>query len=86
MKKTATYKNLEGKDFTVEYDSEAPCWYCGYPVGEASMGGTVVCGPCDMGANRFTMARWNAQEYKAVMKNFKLAQGGGKPTKAYGEI
>jgi hypothetical protein len=45
--KTATYHGLDGKDFTVEYDENAPCIMCGLPVVEASMGGTVVCPWCD---------------------------------------
>ena len=34
--KTATYRALDGKDFTVEYDPEGPCVACGLPVVEAS--------------------------------------------------
>ena len=38
--------------WVVEYDRDAPCWSCGLPVGEASMGGTVVCAWCDSGVTR----------------------------------
>jgi len=51
--KTATYRGLDGKDFTVEYDENAPCIVCGEPVIEASVGGTVVCPWCDMGICRY---------------------------------
>jgi hypothetical protein len=36
----------------IEYDETAPCRLCGLPVGEASMGGTDVCPPCDCGVFR----------------------------------
>lgn len=50
--KTATYKLLDGSDFTVEYDETAPCRLCGLPVGSASMPGTDICPACDCGYNR----------------------------------
>lgn len=49
---TATYVGLDGKEFTVKYDPEAPCWCCGEPVVAASMGGTVICSWCDCGKHR----------------------------------
>jgi hypothetical protein len=51
--KTATYRGLDGKDFTVEYDENAPCIVCQEPVVEASMGGTGVCPWCDCGHCRY---------------------------------
>lgn len=50
--KKATYTNLDGKKFTIEYDENAPCWLCGKPVIEASTAGTVICPWCDTGHNR----------------------------------
>lgn len=50
--KTATYRDLEGQPFTVEYDESAPCVVCGRAVIEASMGGTAVCPWCDTGHYR----------------------------------
>lgn len=50
--KKVTYKTLEGKDKIVEYDSNCPCINCGFPVWEASMGGTVLCPWCDCGKSR----------------------------------
>lgn len=81
--KKAIYVGADGKSFEVDYDPEQPCWYCGYPVGEASMGGTVVCGACDMGKNRFTMAPWSWDEYKAAVSNFTGCIDGIKPKRIY---
>lgn len=50
--KTATYRRHGGETFTVEYDENAPCICCGFPVIEASVGGTAVCPWCDMGRPR----------------------------------
>ena len=50
--KTATYTGLDGKPFSIQYDETAPCRICGYPVMDASMGGTDVCPWCDMGKER----------------------------------
>ena len=50
--KIAFYKTLDGKDLKVEYDENTPCIVCGLSVGEASMGGTVVCPACDCGVYR----------------------------------
>lgn len=51
--KTATYRGVDGRAFTVEYDEAAPCRSCNQPVGEASMGGTDVCPACDCGCCRY---------------------------------
>lgn len=51
--KTVTYRDRGGKDFTVEYDENAPCMICHEPVVEASMGGTAVCPSCDCGRCRY---------------------------------
>lgn len=51
--KTATYTDLDGKEFTVEYDENAPCQICQEPVVEASMGGTSICPWCDCGNCRY---------------------------------
>jgi uncharacterized Zn finger protein (UPF0148 family) len=59
--KTATYRLLDGSDHVVEYDPTAPCWMCGEPVVEASMGGTVVCPWCDCGVKR-DGSKWTLQE------------------------
>jgi len=50
--KTATYTKLDGENISIEYDENAPCRVCGYPVTEASMGGTDVCPWCDTGEER----------------------------------
>lgn len=36
----------------IEYDRDAPCRACGWPVGSASMGGTDLCPSCDVGNPR----------------------------------
>ena len=51
--KTATYRGLDGKDFSIEYDEAAPCRICHQPVLDASMGGTDVCPACDCGMCRY---------------------------------
>ena len=51
--KTATYRRMDGKDFTIEYDEAAPCRVCNEPVRAASMGGTDVCPACDCGLCRY---------------------------------
>ncbi len=51
--KTVTYNLIGGGKKTIEYDETAPCIVCGEPVGEASMGGTVVCPACDCGLCRY---------------------------------
>lgn len=53
MKAIATYNKVGGGAIEVEYDDEAPCVSCGEPVIGASMGGTNLCGPCDMGKCRY---------------------------------
>jgi len=50
--KIAHYKTLDGKNLEVKYDENAPCIVCGLPVGEASVGGTVICPSCDCGVYR----------------------------------
>jgi hypothetical protein len=59
--KTATYKGLDGKDFTVEYDPSAPCISCGLPVLYASIGGTAVCSWCDCGQYR-DGSKWSIKD------------------------
>ncbi len=59
--KIATHRLTDGSDHVVEYDPDAPCWMCGKPVIEASMGGTVVCPWCDCGVNR-DGSKWTLQE------------------------
>lgn len=52
--RTVTYRHREtGEPFTVEYDENAPCVWCGLPVVAASMGGTACCPWCDLGVCRF---------------------------------
>ena len=54
MKTSATYHRYpDGQPFTVEYDTDDPCHFCGLPVMAASMGGTACCPWCDMGTCRF---------------------------------
>ena len=67
--KTATYRLLDGTDKVVEYDETAPCWMCGEPVGEASMGGTVVCPSCDCGVTR-DGRKWTFAECFAAHERF----------------
>jgi transcription elongation factor Elf1 len=51
--KTTTYRTTNGEQVSVEYDETAPCLRCGEPVVSASMGGTDICGWCDMGHCRY---------------------------------
>ena len=67
--KTATYQLLDGSDITIEYDPDAPCWYCGKPVREASMGGTVVCPLCDCGCNR-DGSKWTIKDANRCFARF----------------
>ncbi|MDG6969545.1 MAG: hypothetical protein JRN54_00340 [Nitrososphaerota archaeon] len=53
MKAIATYHKTGGGIIEVEYDDEAPCLICGEPIIGASMGGTAICGSCDMGKCRY---------------------------------
>jgi len=50
--KSATYNLIGGGSVTASYDPNAPCRICGFPVIEASIGGTDVCPWCDMGSLR----------------------------------
>jgi len=51
--KTVTYHRFpDGQPFTVEYDADAQCIACGWPVWEASVGGTILCPWCDCGQTR----------------------------------
>lgn len=68
--KIAKYKGVNGKPMFVPYDADAPCWYCGNPVGEASIGGTVVCPSCDCGSNR-DGTKWTWIQYNQRMKHFR---------------
>ena len=78
---TATYTDLDGKDFTIEYDPEAPCWCCGKPVVAASMGGTAICPWCDMGKHR-DGTKWTLAETmkagKEYRRNWEQRHGPGK--------
>jgi hypothetical protein len=67
--KVAEYKLHDGSICQVKYDAYAPCWYCGFPVGEASMGGTVVCPSCDCGLNH-DGSRWTAEQARTMYRNF----------------
>ena len=60
--KIATYTDIKGIQFSVEYDENAPCRICGYPVIDASMGGTDVCPWCDMGQERPSKLRIEYQQ------------------------
>ncbi len=51
--KIAKYPLLGGGVKEVEYDENALCIFCGEPVVEASMGGTVICPWCDCGNCRY---------------------------------
>ncbi len=51
--KVATYQTLDGKERTVEYDENAPCFICHEPVVSASTSGTAICPWCDMGHCRY---------------------------------
>jgi len=62
-----------GTDVEYEYDENAPCWYCGLPVGEASMGGIVVCPACDCGMHR-DGRKWTWGEAFKFFENFKRNQ------------
>lgn len=68
--KTVTYKLLDGSDYTVEYDENEPCWMCGEPVGEASMGGTVICPDCDCGYTH-DGRKWTIGEAMEAARRFK---------------
>lgn len=47
--KKAIYNKIGGGTLEIEYDENAPCMSCGFPVKEASMGGTDICPWCDTG-------------------------------------
>lgn len=70
--KTVTYRLIDGTDKTIEYDETAPCWYCGLPVGSASMGGTVVCPSCDCGMNR-DGSKWAEQQAAERFAHYRKA-------------
>ncbi len=66
------------EELRIEYDETAPCWSCGLPVVEASMGGTVLCPWCDCGNHRdgteLTLQetleageRWRLNEHRAKL-------------------
>jgi hypothetical protein len=67
--KTVTYQLIGGGERVIEYDENAPCWMCGEPVIEASMGGTVVCGWCDCGVTR-DGRKWTLAECVAAHERF----------------
>jgi hypothetical protein len=50
---TMRMRKVKYGDREVEYDADAPCIICGEPVIGASMGGTVICGSCDLGKCRY---------------------------------
>ena len=71
--KIAFYKTLDGKELIVEYDENTLCIVCGLPVGEASIGGTVVCPACDCGVYRDgteinVIEYWDNQKLKKKAK------------------
>lgn len=57
----ATYTGRDGKEFSVEYDPDAPCISCGLPVIGASMAGTKVCPWCDCGVFR-DGSKWSIED------------------------
>lgn len=75
--------NIQVADYTwcggrkVEYDADAPCWFCGLPVESASMGGTVVCPSCDCGKHRDGRP-WTYDEAVQMHRNFKAKASGEK--------
>ena len=46
-------RKAEYGDRIIEYDEDNPCIICGEPVIGASMGGTAICGACDLGKCRY---------------------------------
>ena len=50
--KKVKYQRLKGGYVEIEYDENAPCRVCKFPVKEASMGGTDLCPWCDCGEER----------------------------------
>lgn len=70
--KSVTYNLLDGGTRTVEYDETAPCWSCGEPVMEASMGGTVLCPWCDCGMTR-DGRKWTLDEAVEAGERFRAA-------------
>lgn len=54
----------------IEYDDMAPCWMCGLPVGEASMGGTLICPACDCGMDRQGRL-WELSQAQRVFARYK---------------
>jgi hypothetical protein len=61
--KIAEYYTTNNRKIVMEYDPEAPCVSCGYAVESASMGGTAVCGWCDVGGpeRRVEYERWKKE-------------------------
>ena len=83
--KTADYTWCGGQK--IDYDADAPCWLCGFPVESASMGGTVLCPACDCGRHRdgtqwtYAETLWGADNFRQQGKLGKCprcedAQGG----------
>lgn len=68
--KTVTYPLTDGTTHTVEYDENAPCWMCGEPVVEASMGGTVICPWCDCGYHR-DGRKWSFRDLVRASERYK---------------
>lgn len=71
--KSVTYNLVGGGTKTIEYDPNAPCWFCELPVGSASMGGTVVCPSCDCGRHR-DGREWTLREANSFYANFRKHQ------------
>lgn len=65
--KSVTY-NTDNGPVTLEYDENYPCIWCQLPVGDASMGGTVVCPACDCGINR-DGTKWSYADYLRLSEN-----------------
>lgn len=54
----------------VEIDGVPPCLLCGEPVARPSMGGPLICGPCDCGNNR-EGSRWTPEQAKERYAHFR---------------
>ena len=53
MKTITRYGGPGAKDYTMEFDDEAPCSICREPVGDLSISGPSVCPSCDLGKCRY---------------------------------
>lgn len=70
--KTAEYRLSNGNRLFVTYDENAPCFGCGEPVCEASVGGPGLCPACDCGYNRDGTRKTTMQNFEYKREQYFL--------------